>query len=223
MRSGPAKDPNALRRVRDAKEWVKLTRDARVGIPAPEWPLDPPIAVQAHIDFLTEQVEELRDKWAAAEDGRTANALAKKLDRASENLKVMEAVEAAREEREGALWVKLWQYPQAAVWEADFQHLNVALYVRMFLESSQPGAKGADRTVLRQLGDSLLLTEPSLHAHKYVIDADIVGGADPDLVADKAGLNPADEGEAPKKKRGRTSRFLTVAPEPPTEDEDDAS
>lgn len=37
-RSGPAPDPNALRRERDAGEWVVLPAEGRQGEP-PEWPL----------------------------------------------------------------------------------------------------------------------------------------------------------------------------------------
>lgn len=38
VRSGPAPDPNALRRERDADDWVVLSPDGRVGRP-PAWPL----------------------------------------------------------------------------------------------------------------------------------------------------------------------------------------
>ena len=37
VRSGPAADPNALRRQKDGKEWVKLPAAGRQGEP-PEWP-----------------------------------------------------------------------------------------------------------------------------------------------------------------------------------------
>ena len=40
-RSGPPPDPNALRRERDAGEWVELPKAGREGDP-PEWPLDSP-------------------------------------------------------------------------------------------------------------------------------------------------------------------------------------
>lgn len=40
-RSGPAPDPNALRRERDAGEWVELPAAGREGEP-PEWPLERP-------------------------------------------------------------------------------------------------------------------------------------------------------------------------------------
>lgn len=40
-RSGPAPDPNALRRDRDQKEWINLPAEGRKG-KAPEWPLSDP-------------------------------------------------------------------------------------------------------------------------------------------------------------------------------------
>ncbi|MGW4802991.1 hypothetical protein [Kitasatospora sp. NPDC004272] len=40
-RSGPAPDPNALRRDRDGNDWVVLPAAGRQG-PAPEWPLPDP-------------------------------------------------------------------------------------------------------------------------------------------------------------------------------------
>lgn len=40
-RSGPAPDPDALRRERDGDSWVTLPREGRQD-PAPEWPLTPP-------------------------------------------------------------------------------------------------------------------------------------------------------------------------------------
>lgn len=40
-RSGPAKDPGALRRDRDAGEWVRLPAEGREGDP-PVWPLASP-------------------------------------------------------------------------------------------------------------------------------------------------------------------------------------
>lgn len=42
-RSGPAPDPNALRRERDAGEWVELPEAGREGAP-PVWPLIDPMA-----------------------------------------------------------------------------------------------------------------------------------------------------------------------------------
>src|SRR5690606_41657198 len=41
VRSGPAPDPNALRRDREAGQWVTLPAEGRKG-PVPEWPLPEP-------------------------------------------------------------------------------------------------------------------------------------------------------------------------------------
>lgn len=41
-RSGPAPDPNALRRDRDQGEWTVLPAEGRGDLPAPDWPLIDP-------------------------------------------------------------------------------------------------------------------------------------------------------------------------------------
>lgn len=41
VRSGPAPDPNALRRDRDGKDWIQLPYEGRPG-DAPEWPAEIP-------------------------------------------------------------------------------------------------------------------------------------------------------------------------------------
>ncbi len=47
-RSGPAADPNALRRDRDKGEWTILPIEGRGDEPAPEWPLSPANEREAH-------------------------------------------------------------------------------------------------------------------------------------------------------------------------------
>jgi hypothetical protein len=39
INSGPAPDPNALRRERDKGQWTILPIEGRGSVPAPEWPL----------------------------------------------------------------------------------------------------------------------------------------------------------------------------------------
>lgn len=206
MRSGPAPDPNALRRSRDGKEWVKLRPEAREGKPTPLWPLPEDPAELAEIAWREEQVEELRTEWAAAEDGRTARALARKLEAASLELRKMKARIDARAEQEGALWAHLWSLPQAQVWEADDSHLQVAMYVRSFLEASRPDAAANVRVLAKQYADMLLLTIPSLHAMRYVIDRTITGAAPADLTGEQ-GAKPA---VAAPPRGGARSRFQVV-------------
>ncbi len=114
LRSGPAPDPNALRRERDGKDWIQLPYEGRQG-DAPDWP------------------EELPEPSVA----------------------------------ELAMWQRLWKMPQAVVWEADGVRDSVALYVRAFIASGEPDASVARLTLVRQMGDALLLSIPALHAARY--------------------------------------------------------
>lgn len=113
--SGPAPDPEALRRTRGTDAaWHVLPVTGRPG-PPPEWPL-----------------EELTD-------------------------------------REARLWVKLWAKPQATRWEALGQDLEVALYVRRWVEAEKPGAPSSAVVVVRQLGEALGLTIPGMQRNRWQI------------------------------------------------------
>ncbi len=50
LRSGPAPDPNALRRERDAKDWIKLPSEGRTG-DIPEWPVELPSPTVAELSM----------------------------------------------------------------------------------------------------------------------------------------------------------------------------
>lgn len=50
LRSGPAPDPNALRRDRDAKDWVKLPHEGRTA-EVPEWPAELPNPTVAELSM----------------------------------------------------------------------------------------------------------------------------------------------------------------------------
>jgi hypothetical protein len=53
------------------------------------------------------------------------------------------------------LWRAMWAKPQAKQWAAFGVELQVAAYVRTFLESVEPGAAGNLKTVARQLDNEL--------------------------------------------------------------------
>jgi hypothetical protein len=114
-RSGPAPDPTALRRERDAGEWTILPAEGREGA-TPDWP-------------LTEQTD-----------------------------------------REDDLWVRLWEMPQALMWERYGQELEVALYVRRLAEAEARESSVALSTLVRQLADSLGLSTPGMRANRWRID-----------------------------------------------------
>lgn len=116
VRSGPAPDPKALRRDRDASEWTRIPA-ARSG-PAPAWPLS----------------------------------------------------RATR--REAAIWAKEWTRPQAVMWEAYGQVLEVAMYVRNLVAAEKPDGTTSSRTLLMRQQDALGLTTAGLRANRWIIAAD---------------------------------------------------
>ena len=68
-----------------------------------------------------------------------------------------------------ALWTSEWMRPQALMWEALGQHLEVALYVQSVIVAEGPKASAADRgLVLRQM-DYLGLTVGGLAKNRWLI------------------------------------------------------
>lgn len=75
-------------------------------------------------------------------------------------------------DRELELWSELWRKGQAAEWARRGLELEVALYVRRFVEAERPMSAVALTTVVRQLGDALGLTVPGARANRWVIAED---------------------------------------------------
>lgn len=80
--------------------------------------------------------------------------------------------------RERELWAELWQTPQALMWEAKGQQLQVALYVRSLREAEKPGASVASRTLLLRQEEYLGLSEPGLARNHWIIDAGVAEPAE---------------------------------------------
>ena len=76
---------------------------------------------------------------------------------------------AGESEREVVLWQTLWAMPQAVMWEAMRQDLEVALYVRDLALFEQPGAPVNLGTLVRQQADALGLTIPGLRVNRWKI------------------------------------------------------
>lgn len=113
-RSGPPKNPNALRRDRDRDEWVTLPAEGRAGLP-PAWPLPEP-------SF-----------------------------------------------RELELWDDAWAMPQAVMWGAQRQFVEVAIYVRHLASVEGVDRPAADLVVLLRMQDNLGLNMPGLARNKWRI------------------------------------------------------
>lgn len=71
--------------------------------------------------------------------------------------------------RELELWRVLWRKPQAMLWEAGGQSLEVAIHVRQLVVAERHGAAQSSRLLLRQQMDSLMLTLPAMRAARILI------------------------------------------------------
>lgn len=74
--------------------------------------------------------------------------------------------------RERSLWAAEWRRPQALMWEARGQHLEVALYVRAVVVAEGRKAKSADRLVVVRCMEELGVSGGGLRRNLWVIDSD---------------------------------------------------
>jgi hypothetical protein len=144
-RSGPAPDPNALRRGRKTDaEWTTLPAEGFKGR-IPTFPLTRPTEPLSSIKANDEDREDLiRDALAEIE---------------------------TRFEAEKKLWKELWRKPQAAMWHRLGMKYQVAAYVRAFLESTSAASSGLKTAVLRMEGE-LGLSVPGMNALRWKIAHD---------------------------------------------------
>ena len=71
--------------------------------------------------------------------------------------------------RELVLWTAEWVRPQAVMWEANGQVVEVAIYVRTLVAAEQPKAPVAVRTLLKQQQEALGLSLPGLNRLRWRI------------------------------------------------------
>lgn len=68
------------------------------------------------------------------------------------------------------LWAQLWTRGEATQWEANGQHVQVALYVLAVLVASGPFASASDRNTALRYMDDLGLSNGGRRANRWVID-----------------------------------------------------
>jgi hypothetical protein len=182
--SGPAPSLDALKRVRDGKEWVRLPQRGLLEDDVPLWP--------AHLPEHRPLPEPRPLRDGASDLQREQHE-----DRvAAYDRSVLRAHE--RNEAERAYWCRLWsEQPQAHVWRADGTEDVVALFVRTTLEAAEPGGTTSARTLVKQLASDLLLNTAALHSARYVIDRTMEGqpampdaGAQPHVATGTGGAVP---------------------------------
>lgn len=140
-RSGPAPDPQALRRDRaDDAGWTTLPAEGRPGR-APKWPL---LGADAHSIVVSDD-----------ESGLVTE--------------IVPAHAHERHKREIALWRAEWKRPQAVQWEANGQETEVAMYVRALAAAERGDAPTAVRTLVKQHQEALGISLPGLQRNRWRI------------------------------------------------------
>lgn len=71
--------------------------------------------------------------------------------------------------RELELWEREWRRPQAVMWAANGQEVEVALYVRCLAAAEQPRARVTLRVLVRQQMDTLGISAMGLARLRWVI------------------------------------------------------
>ena len=71
--------------------------------------------------------------------------------------------------RELELWVAEWRRPQAVMWAANGQAVEVALYVRSLKDAEKSAASVAARTLVKQQQEALGVSLPGLARNHWII------------------------------------------------------
>lgn len=66
-----------------------------------------------------------------------------------------------------ALWSRLWKKPQAIMWDKLGMELDVAAYVRAFLESVEPEASAGLKTAVLRMSAEIGLSLPGMHSFRW--------------------------------------------------------
>lgn len=75
-------------------------------------------------------------------------------------------------DREVEIWEEVWDRPQALMWEANSQELEVAMFVRALKDAEKADAAVSARTLVRQQMDSLGMTVPGMRSNRWQIVAE---------------------------------------------------
>ena len=87
---------------------------------------------------------------------------------------------SAPSDREMALWARLWEMPQATMWETLNQEYEVASYVRLLVRAEKPGSSAIIWGQVKQFAESLGLSVSGMQRNRWTIaalDADDEAGA----------------------------------------------
>jgi hypothetical protein len=139
-RSGPAADPNALRRDRFGdRPWWVLPAEGYSG-EVPTFPLAPTVVFETG--------------W----DGRKRMRV------------IDPDASAIRQAVELRLWEELWRKPQAVLWARWDLKWEVAAYVRAFIESIQNDASTSLKVIVLRMSAEIGLSTEGMRALRWRIE-----------------------------------------------------
>lgn len=71
--------------------------------------------------------------------------------------------------REMDLWERLWETPQAVMWEDQCQEFEVAAYVRLLARAELPKSSSMIWAQVKQVGESLGLSVSGMQRNRWVV------------------------------------------------------
>jgi hypothetical protein len=69
------------------------------------------------------------------------------------------------------LWERLWETPQATMWERLSQEFEVASYVRLLVRAEKPGSSAIIWGQVKQFAESLGLSVSGMQRNRWTIDS----------------------------------------------------
>ncbi|MEU0245182.1 hypothetical protein ABZ192_12755 [Streptomyces sp. NPDC006235] len=74
-------------------------------------------------------------------------------------------------QRELDLWARLWETPQAVMWEQLHQEFEVASYVRLLVRAEKPSSSAIIWGQVKQFAESLGLSVSGMQRNRWTIAA----------------------------------------------------
>lgn len=168
VNSGPAPDPDALRRDRpgDAALWRILPGPCPKKPPA--WPLLPDVGRRAQHAILQEVLEGTEQELVDA-TGRRKSALTKAARELKQKVTVLQFQMDEQQKIEQLVWRELWKSPQAHAWHELGWSRDVAQYVRHKVLGEMGSLDDAKEA--RQWSDRLGLNPAAMLRNRWKVAA----------------------------------------------------
>lgn len=182
----PPKPAGQRRRTNATVATTKLPAGGRQG-PAPDWPLQPDLKLQASLTRLHEQIDEA--SLEAQGEGQPAKNATRRLLGLRERAEQTQMLLDMSTEQEAILWRELWATPQAVAWERIGWARDVAQYARWKVRAESGDLEASKEA--RLWSDRLGLNPQAMLRLRWEVTADEVADARTERAAATAKRPPA--------------------------------